>query len=71
MRQRQTTFAEAGFEAYYKPTRRERFLTDLDQVVPWQELCALIEPVYPKNDGAGRPTVGLERMLRIFSPELV
>ena len=66
MRQRQTTFAEAGFEAYYKPTRRERFLTDLDQVVPWQELCALIEPVYPKNDGAGRPTAGLERMLRIY-----
>ena len=64
MRPPQTTFAEAGFEAYYKPTRRERFLTDMDQVVPWPALCALIKPVYPKNDGAGRPTVGLERMLR-------
>ena len=66
MRPPQTTFAEAGFEAYYKPTRREQFLTEMDRVVPWQELCALIEPFYPKNDGAGRPTVGLERMLRVY-----
>ncbi len=66
MRQSQTTFAEAGFEAYYKPTRREHFLNDMDHVVPWTELCVLIEPYYPRNDGAGRPTVGLERMLRIY-----
>ena len=66
MRPQQTTFAEAGFEAYYKPTRREQFLNDMEQVVPWKELGALIEPFYPKNDGAGRPTVGLERMLRVY-----
>lgn len=66
MRQSQTTFAEAGFEAYYKPTRREQFLADMERVVPWTELCALIEPYYPRHDGAGRPTVGLERMLRIY-----
>jgi IS5 family transposase len=66
MRPQQATFAEAGFEAYYKPTRREQFLNDMDRVVPWAELCALIEPFYPKNDGAGRPTVGLERMLRVY-----
>jgi IS5 family transposase len=65
MRSHQATFAEAGFEAYYKPTRREQFLADMERVVPWAELCALLEPFYPKNDGAGRPTVGLERMLRI------
>lgn len=66
MRPQQATFAEAGFEAYYKPTRREQFLNDMDRVVPWGELGALIEPFYPKNDGAGRPTVGLERMLRVY-----
>jgi len=66
MRPQQATFAEAGFEAYYKPTRREQFLADMDRVVPWAELGALIEPFYPKNDGAGRPTVGLERMLRVY-----
>lgn len=62
----QATFAAAGFEAYRKPTRRERFLAEMERVVPWAELCALIEPVYPKSEGPGRPTIGLERMLRIY-----
>lgn len=52
------------FEKYRKPTRREQFLTEMEQVVPWKELCALIEPFYPKP-GKGRPPIGLERMLRI------
>jgi hypothetical protein len=34
-------------------------------VVPWRELCALVEPHYPKP-GNGRPPVGVERMLRIY-----
>lgn len=34
MRPRQATFAEAGFEKHYKPTRRERFLNEMEQVVP-------------------------------------
>src|SRR5262245_52001346 len=37
----------------------------MDRVVPWRELCARIEPVYPKA-GNGRPPVGVERMLRIY-----
>lgn len=61
----QATFAESEFEAYRKTTRREQFLAEMDRVVPWQELCALVEPVYPKSEGPGRPTIGLERMLRI------
>jgi IS5 family transposase len=60
----QATFAESGFEAYRKTTPREQFLSEMDRVVPWAALCALIEPVYPRNDGAGPPTVGVERMLR-------
>ena len=60
---RQSSFAEAGFERYSKRTRRERFLEEMDRVVPWE---ALIEPCYPsKRQGAGRPAVGLDRMLRI------
>jgi len=62
---RQATFASAGFERYGKTTRRAAFLTEMDQVVPWPVLCALIEPVYPKP-GNGRPPIGLERMLRIY-----
>jgi len=53
-----------GFERYRKKTRRALFLEEMEQVVPWAELCALIEPFYPKA-GNGRPPVGVERMLRI------
>ncbi len=54
-----------GFERYTKKTRRAVFLEEMEQVVPWRELCALIEPYYPKS-GDGRPPVGVERMLRIY-----
>jgi len=62
---RQQTFAEVGFEKHRKPTRREQFLDDMERVVPWEDLCALIDPFYPKPPGAGRRPVGLDRMLRI------
>jgi IS5 family transposase len=57
-----------GFEKYGKTTRRAQFLAQMDQVVPWATLCALIEPVYPKGGSSegGRPPVPLERMLRIY-----
>ena len=54
-----------GFEQYTKKTRRALFLEEMEQVVPWRELCALVEPHYPKP-GNGRPPVGVERMLRIY-----
>jgi hypothetical protein len=57
--------SEASFEKYRKPTRREEFLAQMDTVMPWGKLTALIEPVYPQGDGAVRPPVGLERMLRV------
>lgn len=61
------TQADGGFETYRKPTRRDIFPAEMDTVVPWATLCALIEPFYPKPRaaGGGRPVVGLERMLRI------
>ncbi len=62
---RQATLASVGFERYAKTTRRAAFLADMERVVPWLELCALIAPAYPKP-GNGRPPVGLERMLRIY-----
>jgi IS5 family transposase len=62
---RQQTFATGDFERYRKPTRREHFLAEMNKVVPWDQLCELIEPYYPKA-GNGRPPVGLERMLRIY-----
>ena len=62
---KQQTFAAGDFERYRKPTRRQQFLAEMDKVVPWNQLCALFEPYYPKA-GNGRPPVGLERMLRIY-----
>jgi IS5 family transposase len=61
------TQVDAGFALNRKQTRRDVFLAEMDRVVPWSALCALIEPCYPKvrDDGAGRRPVGLQRMLRI------
>src|SRR5687768_10294339 len=56
---------QASAERYRKPTRRERFLGQMNQVVPWAKLTALIEPYYPHPAGAGRPPIDLERMPRI------
>jgi IS5 family transposase len=65
MKNKQMTLSGSGFEKYTKTTRRAQFLAEMERVVPWSELCALIEPVYPKGEG-GRPTVPLERMLRVY-----
>ena len=54
-----------GFERYTKKTRRAMFLEEMEQVVPWGKLCALIEPHYPKS-GNGRRPKELEQMLRIY-----
>ena len=62
---KQMTLATAGFDRYAKTTRRAAFLAEMEQVVPWDEVRAVIEPFYPKP-GNGRPPVGLERMLRIY-----
>ena len=62
---RQRSLAEEGFETFRKPTRREKFLEEMEQVIPWAGLCEVIEPFYPKGKGAGRPPIGVERMLRI------
>src|SRR5712671_5688323 len=61
----QTLAMASGFERYGRKTRRTLFLEEMEQVVPWSELCRLIEPVYAKA-GNGRPPVGAERMLRIY-----
>ncbi len=62
---KQNSFALDGFEKYRKKTRKEIFLEEMDQIIPWKELTEAIEPYYPNPKGAGRRPVGLERMLRI------
>lgn len=60
----QLTFGDADFAGKGKQTRKERFLAEMDQVVPWSVLVRLIEPVYPVT-GNGRQPYPLETMLRI------
>lgn len=62
---KQGTFAGLAWRGKGKVTRRERFLAEMDAVIPWSRLLALIEPHYPKA-GRGRQPVGLEKMLRIY-----
>ena len=62
----QTSFSDLEFAAKKKQTRRERFLCEIDALVPWSELMAVIAPFYPRGGGRGRPPVGLERMLRLY-----
>ncbi len=61
----QPSFAHAEFAAKKKTTRREKFLARMEEVIPWAQLLAVIEPHYPKGQ-RGRPPVGLERMLRVY-----
>ncbi len=61
----QRSFAGIAWTTKGKQTRRERFLAEMDAVIPWKRLICLIEPHYPKP-GRGRPPLGLEKMLRIY-----
>jgi IS5 family transposase len=62
---RQISFAEAECTGKKRVTRRQRFLTEMNSVVPWARLLAALEPYYPKGT-RGRPPIGLERMVRIY-----
>jgi len=60
-----TLAAQASFEKYGRKSKREQFLDEMNVVVPWTRLLALVEPYYPKA-GNGRRPVGLEIMLRAY-----
>jgi IS5 family transposase len=61
----QRTFASMAWQAKGKVTQHERFLAEMDAVIPWSRLMGLIEPHYPKA-AQGRQPLGLEKMLRIY-----
>lgn len=63
--ERQASFAGTEYAGKKKTTRREKFLGEMEAVVPWARLCELVAPHYPKGE-RGRPPVGLERMLRLY-----
>jgi hypothetical protein len=55
---------ELDYAGKRKRMRREIFLAEVDQVVPWKSLLSLIEPVYSVA-GNGRPSYPRATMLRI------
>src|SRR5215212_10232589 len=59
---KQQTFAGLAWKNKGKKTRREQFLSEMNQIIPW---IGLIDPYYPKA-GRGRQPLGLEKMLRIY-----
>ena len=64
---KQTTFASLAYAGKKKRTRREKFLSEMEAVVPWARLVALIEPHYPKaGPKGGRPPMSLVVMLRVY-----
>lgn len=61
----QQTFTDIEYSRRKKKTRREEFLDTMDQMIPWKDWIALIEPYYPSGK-RGRPTRGIEAMLRMY-----
>ena len=62
----QKSFSDLEYAAKKKLTQRDVFLAKIDKVTPWSQLHDLIAPFYPKAEGAGRPPIGLARMLRTY-----
>jgi len=63
--EKQMSFAQAEYAGKKRITRKEKFLGEMEQLVPWGRLVGVIEPHSPKGE-RGRPPVGIERMLRIY-----
>jgi IS5 family transposase len=65
---KQISFADAEFCAKKRVTRRERFLADMQRLVPWAALLGVLAPYYYPNSAGrpGRPPIALERMLRLY-----
>jgi transposase, IS5 family len=65
---KQISFAQAEYDAKRKTTRRDRFLGEMETVVPWARLVEQLSPFYypEAGQGPGRPPIALERMLRLY-----
>ncbi len=63
---KQMTFVDIEFAGKRKQARKELFLTEMDQVVPWKGLIVLIEPHDPKGKG-GRPAFAFMALLHVHT----
>ena len=63
---RQSSFSQVEYAGKKKQTRCDVFLGEMEVVVPWARLIAVVEPHYPKSGKSGRPPIGIARMLRMY-----
>ena len=62
----QRGFASAEYALKKKRTRREKFLSEMERIVPWARLIGVIEPLYPTSGRVGRQPIGAPKMLRMY-----
>jgi IS5 family transposase len=62
----QRSFASAEYAMKKKRTRREKFLGEMERIVPWARLMSVIEPLYPTSGRVGRQPIGVVKMLRMY-----
>jgi IS5 family transposase len=61
----QPSFSDVEYSLRKRKTKREEFLRIMDDIIPWDEWVAYIEPYYPRGE-RGRPPLGIEKMLRMY-----
>lgn len=60
-----SSFTDLEYAVKKKTTRKEKFLAEMDEILPWKELLSVVNRHYPRR-GQGRPPIHLESMLRIY-----
>ncbi len=65
----QTTFADLEYLTKKRKTRREKFLEQMDGLIPWEEMEGRIRPYYPRGE-RGRPPYPVSKMLRMHIVQL-
>jgi len=53
----QMSFSSINFDGFAKPTRRAKFLEDMDRILPWQQLCEIVCPVIRQAKAVGRRSI--------------
>ena len=59
------TFSDYAYSLRKRKTKREEFLDIMNEIIPWEEWVEFVRPYYP-NGKRGRPTKGIEKMLRMY-----
>ena len=62
---KQQTFSDLEYSNRRKKTKRDEFLEIMEEIIPWYEWVALVEPYYFEGK-RGRPPMGIKKMLRMY-----